>query len=380
VLKISPAVADKMPNPIITVLIDTYNHERFIQQALSSVIKQDFSAADMEILVVDDGSTDRTPELVRPFESRVRLIRKENGGQASAFNAGIPESRGEIVAFLDGDDWWAASKLKAVMEAFETNSSVAVVGHGIVEVNDRTGCSSALSPDVTGYFDLRDTNGARTFRNYMCFLGTSRVAIRRSALTNILPIPAGMVVEADEFMSAAAVAFGGGFLLSEPLTFYRLHDQNLFQFQSNDVARLSRKASSLECLAKELRLKLAALGVSGEATALIVEPIEVSVARMRLRLRGGKPWETLRTERADFRLTYREATFGYRAFKNLSLLLTLLLPPRLYYKLRDLYSEHDLRRFRSWLGEPPCDAIARHAFLEPVRSPSNQDRQGIRTR
>jgi glycosyltransferase involved in cell wall biosynthesis len=92
----------------VSVLIDTYNHERFIEQAIVSVMEQDFPASDREIVVVDDGSTDRTAEILRKFEPRVRLLRKVNGGQASAFNAGIPECKGEIIAFLDGDDWWQA--------------------------------------------------------------------------------------------------------------------------------------------------------------------------------------------------------------------------------------------------------------------------------
>ena len=100
-----------MTTPRVTVLIDTCNHQRFIEEAIWSVLAQDFPASDVEIIVVDDGSTARTPEIVRKFQPRVRLIRKANGGQASAFNAGIPEARGEIVAFLDGDDWWAPSKL-----------------------------------------------------------------------------------------------------------------------------------------------------------------------------------------------------------------------------------------------------------------------------
>src|SRR5580693_9517659 len=105
--------------PAVTILIDTYNHERFIEEAIVSVLEQDFPRAETEILVVDDGSTDRTPEIVRKFQPQLRLIRKPNGGQASAFNSGIPETRGEIVAFLDGDDWWAPGKLRHVVEAME---------------------------------------------------------------------------------------------------------------------------------------------------------------------------------------------------------------------------------------------------------------------
>src|SRR5580692_8444759 len=123
-----------MAKPLVSVLIDTYNHERFIEKAIVSVLEQDFPAAQREILVVDDGSTDLTPEIVRKFEPHVRVMRKENGGQASAFNAGIPECKGEIVAFLDGDDWWAHNKLTSVVQAMATSSSVGLVGHGVTEV------------------------------------------------------------------------------------------------------------------------------------------------------------------------------------------------------------------------------------------------------
>ena len=121
-----------MPAPLVTVLLDTYNHERFIEEAIVSVLEQDFPTSDMEILVVDDGSTDRTPEIVRKFEPRVRLLRKANGGQASAFNAGISEARGEIIAFLDGDDWWKRNKLTRVLQAMSADPAVGIVGHGIV--------------------------------------------------------------------------------------------------------------------------------------------------------------------------------------------------------------------------------------------------------
>src|SRR5258705_12191269 len=104
--------------PLVSVLVDTYNQERYIEQAIVSVLEQDFPPDDYEIVVVDDGSTDGTREIVRKFEPRVRLLRKDNGGQASAFNAAVPELRGEIIAFLDGDDWFAPAKLSAVMKEF----------------------------------------------------------------------------------------------------------------------------------------------------------------------------------------------------------------------------------------------------------------------
>ena len=105
-----------MPKVFLSVLIDTYNHERFIEEAVLSVLGQDFPASDREILVVDDGSTDRTPEILAKFLPDIRILRKPNGGQASAFNYAIPECRGEIISMLDGDDWWAKDKLRSTCE------------------------------------------------------------------------------------------------------------------------------------------------------------------------------------------------------------------------------------------------------------------------
>jgi glycosyltransferase involved in cell wall biosynthesis len=122
-----------VPTLSVSVLIDTYNHERFIEKAIDSVLEQDFPAAEREIIVVDDGSTDRTSEIVQRFQPSLRYIRKENGGQASAFNAGILECRGQIIAFLDGDDYWLRRKLSRVTEVLSKNPAVGFVAHAIKE-------------------------------------------------------------------------------------------------------------------------------------------------------------------------------------------------------------------------------------------------------
>jgi glycosyltransferase involved in cell wall biosynthesis len=77
-----------MNRPYVSVLIDTYNYGRFIEQAIESVLSQDFTMERVEILVVDDGSTDDTEERVKKYGAKIRYLRKENGGQASAFNLG----------------------------------------------------------------------------------------------------------------------------------------------------------------------------------------------------------------------------------------------------------------------------------------------------
>src|SRR3977135_604635 len=110
-----------MSKPYVSVLLDTYNHEQYIEQAITSVLEQDMSMANVEILVVDDGSTDRTPEIIRKFEPRVRVLSKPNGGQASAFNFALPQTNGDIIAMLDGDDWWVKQKLRRVLETLQEN-------------------------------------------------------------------------------------------------------------------------------------------------------------------------------------------------------------------------------------------------------------------
>jgi hypothetical protein len=106
------------------------------------------------------------------------------------------------------------------------------------------------------------------------------------------------------------------------------------------------------------------MGISKSAISIIVEPIRNSVSRMTLMLDGGTPWETYCVERAGFDLSYQSVTLGYRIYKEVSLLLALVLPPRLYYKFRTSYAERDLQRFRSWLGDPNPRARVHKLLLD----------------
>jgi glycosyltransferase involved in cell wall biosynthesis len=114
----------------VSVVIPTYNCERYIGQTLRSVLAQ--SHPPLEVLVVDDGSTDSTAAIVRSFGGAVRLIQQANSGVCAARNRGFDESRGEFVCFLDHDDYWFRWKLARQIEAFKVYPAAGVVYTGFV--------------------------------------------------------------------------------------------------------------------------------------------------------------------------------------------------------------------------------------------------------
>jgi hypothetical protein len=190
----------------------------------------------------------------------------------------------------------------------------------------------------------------------MYFLGASRVSIRRSVLERVLPIPGAIVVEADEFMSVMSIAHSSAILLPACLTHCRLHDQNQHQFNAEDPERMRGKLNSLSCLARELTPRLLAAGIPEESIQIIVDPILATVGRMKLTLDSGMPWQTYFVEQEHFRLYHSSAPFGDRVYKQLSLLLTLILPPRTFYRLKNFYTERTLSRSPVQLGEPSPSA------------------------
>lgn len=132
----------------ISVVIPTYNYGRFIREAIDSVLAQTY--APLEILVVDDGSTDDTEQIVRAYGDRVRYIRQQNAGVGAARNTGIASARGEYVAFLDSDDVWLPEKLAKEIARFETDPELGLV-YGGAERFDESGTLSVALDGIEGW-------------------------------------------------------------------------------------------------------------------------------------------------------------------------------------------------------------------------------------
>ena len=122
--------------PLVSVIIPVYNGERYIVQAVESALRQTFT--NLEIIVVDDGSTDRTQQVLQPYFDRIRYIYQENQGVAAARNIACQLAQGEFLAFLDADDYFLPSKLEKQLACFDHDPALDMVQTGWLMV-DETG-------------------------------------------------------------------------------------------------------------------------------------------------------------------------------------------------------------------------------------------------
>lgn len=143
-------------NPTLSVIIPVYRVEDYLVRCVESVLTQDFR--NIEVILVDDGSPDRCPEICDELskkDERIKVIHKQNGGLSSARNAGISSARGKYLSFLDSDDQWAPGKLNEVMHSVKQADSDILILNSINLYDDgtlmKTECPPYMKPGVTIY-------------------------------------------------------------------------------------------------------------------------------------------------------------------------------------------------------------------------------------
>lgn len=159
--------------PKVSVIIPTYNRAGYIVETLRSVFAQTFT--DYEVIVVDDGSTDDTADVLKPFLDRITYIRKENGGQGSARNAGIRLAKGEYIAFLDSDDLWLPEKLDVQVKYLDEHPEMVLVFTDAVIFFEDAGSHKKMG-EIR--FSGRDVSFERLFR--MNFIPNLTTMVRKS--------------------------------------------------------------------------------------------------------------------------------------------------------------------------------------------------------
>ncbi len=148
--------------PKVTVIIPSYNCEAYIAETIDSILNQTFK--DIELIVVDDGSTDKTREIVESYGTPVRLITQSNARVCAARNRGIREAKGEFICLMDHDDYWYPEKLSRQLEEFEKHPEAGAVYSSFLrwyrnqdgifpatESFDRASYSDDINPDFSGW-------------------------------------------------------------------------------------------------------------------------------------------------------------------------------------------------------------------------------------
>ena len=200
----------------VSVVLTSYNYAAFIGEAIESALEQ--SAPAHEIIVVDDGSTDASRDIIRRYP--VKLIEQQNAGQAAAFATGVNATTGDIVCLLDADDGFANNKIERVIAAFERHADCHWLRHKLQMVDGERNALGTALPAFSGERVL--ANNRLQLLERVLSAPTSGLAFRREALTKAFPLPA-IRYDADAILLARVASRQRGVQIDEVLGWYRRH-------------------------------------------------------------------------------------------------------------------------------------------------------------
>ncbi|BAZ09720.1 family 2 glycosyl transferase [Calothrix sp. NIES-4071] len=221
-LPLTTTTLSKLPtSPLVSVIIDNYNYGHFLREAIDSVFKQTYQ--NFELIVADDGSTDNSKEVIESYGNRLISIFQSNAGMGAALNTGIARSKGEIICFLDADDYFHPEKLENVVTGFIYHPQWVQIVHGKIIVN-REGVPIGSGPKTFSHGDVRKL--LLEWGQYI-WETTSALSYRRQALEKVLPIPTKKSMGADPYLTAAVPFLGEVGCINKPLMFYRQHGNNM---------------------------------------------------------------------------------------------------------------------------------------------------------
>jgi glycosyltransferase involved in cell wall biosynthesis len=231
-----------MDQPLVSILINNYNYGSFLKSSIDSSLSQTYP--NTEIIVVDDGSTDGSQEIIKSYGDKIKPVFKSNGGHASALNAGFRESRGDIICFLDSDDMFLASKVQEIVQTFHDlkDKDIDWVFHPLLWIQtdelekeqfnkeqfNPVELDRAVTPIEIINFRDRMTSGEQP----EFVPQNSALSYSRKILEKIFPLPEDRKIYiGDTYMSMGCVSRSKGCVIDKKLSIYRLHGNNGFSNQ-----------------------------------------------------------------------------------------------------------------------------------------------------
>jgi glycosyltransferase involved in cell wall biosynthesis len=235
--------------PLVSVIIDNYNYGRYLGKAIDSVLQQTYR--NVELIVVDDGSTDESRNIIARYDKLIKPVLKENGGQSSAVNAGFSKSIGLIIFFLDSDDWFFPEKIERIVNYYISSPYAQWIFDPVVMMFPDG--NTRIVPFYSGDISVDARASARRGKLGPAAPAHSGLSFTRTLLERLLPMTEDIRMGCDNYLKFASMAMAPGIQLSRAFTAQRIHDANAGTLRTD---KLLQKARQHLLIARELRLNV----------------------------------------------------------------------------------------------------------------------------
>ena len=240
----------KMNNAKVSVIIPNYNNGKYLEQCIDSVLSQDYD--NLEVIVVDDGSTDNSLELLQEYRTQITIISIPHAGASAARNSGILAASGEVIAFLDSDDYWRHDKIRLQIELMLKENLVVVYSGGI-ETNSGGIQLKVYTPVYSGFcYQYYVKFPAKSIIGLPC--SSALIKKENLAISGLFDPTFLDFAEDWDFFRRLSKTGKTGFI-NQSLVFYRRHDRNV----SNGNFWLHHKSNMravLKMLSEDSRINL----------------------------------------------------------------------------------------------------------------------------
>ena len=259
-----------MPSPAVSICINNYNYAQFVGRAIESALAQR-DVPSLEVVVVDDGSTDGSEDVIAGFEARKTIVRRENGGHAAALNSGFAASSGDLVIFLDADDELDPTCAARALAAAEPG--VAKV-HWRLRLVDADGRPFGFNPSTQTALAEGDVSEELVRTGWYSTVPTSGNAFPRRVLEQLMPLPEADFTRSGEALLIMGAAFLGPVAaIDDALTSYRVHGDNAFATRGSiSGAAMQRRLDHARVLDRWLPRLAAQHGISVPAGRVLGHP------------------------------------------------------------------------------------------------------------
>jgi glycosyltransferase involved in cell wall biosynthesis len=237
---------------MVSVIIPTYNYAHYISEAIESVLNQTFPSDEIEIIVIDDGSEDDTPEIIKKYKSKLTYLYQNHEGKAWATKVGIEVAKGKYIFNLDADDIFLPNKIEKVVDIFEKDEDIVHVSHPAIywNVENDTKEIEPIPRKIKGQ-KIKGQDLLKYFYHNGIFFGGGSTFAGKSEILKKIFVRKEIDIQIDEYLVWFTLKDKYSFFIDEPLSIWRIHGKN-FSIEKANKEKIRRVLKGVEAVLSEI--------------------------------------------------------------------------------------------------------------------------------